>query len=131
MPKLSRQRIARELVRLMIERPERQTELLRQTAAYLMQNKQTGSAHLLINDIADELLKKQGLLSAEVHITFGLNQASRSSIINMLKKATGATSVELNESIEPGLVGGVIVRTSRLELDASIKRQLTQFAGGI
>ncbi len=131
MAKLSRQRVARELARLIVAHPERQHELLRQTAAYLIQNKQTSSAHLLISDIANELLKNQGLLSAEVCSAFGLNQASRSNIVDMLKKATGATNIELNEAVEPELIGGVIVRTPKLELDASVKRQLVQLAGGI
>lgn len=49
----------------------------------------------------------------------------------MLKKATGAQNVELSETVEPELIGGVVIRTPQLELDASVKRRLTQIAGGI
>lgn len=130
MAKLSRRRVAREIVRLISEQPDRQKEILEQTAAYLLQTKQVASAHLLLSDIADELLKTQGHLSADVHTAFGLGDSTRQSVISMLKRKTGAQTVELQEHITPAMIGGITVRTSELELDASIKRQLTQLAGG-
>lgn len=130
MATLSRRRIAREVVRLLAEQPARRGELMAQVAAYLVQTKQAHAAHLLINDIANELLRRQGTLSAEVRSAFGLSAATREGIVAMLKKATGATQVELGETVEPALIGGVVVRTPEAELDASIKRQVNQLAGG-
>jgi F0F1-type ATP synthase delta subunit len=130
MAKIARRRLARELVRLLNEQPERKTELLKQTAAYLLQAKQANQLHLLMNDIADELLA-QGHLNANVQSAFGLNDTTRQEIVAMLQSATGAKTVELNETKAPELLGGVVVRTPRAELDASIKRQITQLAGGM
>lgn len=130
MAKISRRRLAREVVRLLQEQPNRQKELLQQTAAYLLQTKQAGQAHLLLDDIAAELLRTKGHLSADVQTAFGLSDSSRQSVITMLKKQTGAQTVELNEHVNPSLIGGVKVRTSGQELDASIKRQLIKLAGG-
>jgi F-type H+-transporting ATPase subunit delta len=87
--------------------------------------------HLLLGDIADELLAAEGTLSADVRSAFALTSASRDSIVAMLKRETGANTVELNETVEPELIGGVIITTPQLALDASIKRQLTQLAGGM
>lgn len=131
MAKLSRRRIACEVVRLLVANPARKDELLRQVAAYLIQTKQASQSHLLLGDIADELLAAEGMLSAEVRSAFALSDASRDNIITMLKRETGATTVELNQKIEPGLIGGVIITTPQFALDASIKRQLTQLAGGM
>lgn len=131
MAKLSRRRVAREIVRLLVANPARKNQLLQQTAAYLVQTKQTHAAHLLINDIADELLALQGSLSADVRTAFGLTGATRASVVAMLQTATGAKTVELTETVDPLLIGGIVVRTPQLELDASIKRQLTQLAGGM
>lgn len=131
MAKPSRRRIARELVRLMTEQPGREAELIRQTAAYLIQTKRANAAHLLVNDIADELFERRGELSADVQTAFGLQDASRANIVAMLKHRTGATSVTLNESVNPELLGGVVISTPGLQLDASVKRQLAQLAGGI
>lgn len=131
MAKLSRRRIARELVRLMGEQPGRAPELIRQTAAYLVQTKQAGAAHLLVSDIADELFERRGELTADVQTAFGLQDATRASIVAMLKRRTGASTVTLNESVSPGILGGMVISTPGLQLDASVKRQLKQLAGGI
>lgn len=130
MAKLSRRKVAREVVRLISEQPTRQKEILLQTAAYLLQTKQAASAHLLLSDIAEELLKTKGHLSADVYTAFGLGDSSRDHVVAMLKRKTGAQTVELQERVTPEMLGGIKVRTSQLELDASIKRQLTQLAGG-
>jgi F0F1-type ATP synthase delta subunit len=131
MAKLSRRRVARELVRLLKEQSARKNELLKMTAAYLIQTKQASSAHLLLQDIADELLASQHQLSAEVRSAFGLSNATREGIVAMLKRETGAKTVELSEIVEPELIGGVVIRTPQAQLDASVKRQLTQLAQGI
>lgn len=130
MARISRRRLARELVRLLAEQPDRQAELLRQTAAYLLATKQAHQAHLLVNDIAEELQAAQGHLGAEVRTAFALGDDTRQSIVATLQQLTGAKTVELNETVQPELLGGVVVRTPQLELDASIKRQLSQLAGG-
>jgi F0F1-type ATP synthase delta subunit len=130
MAKLGRRRVAREVVRLLGEQPGRQKEIILQTAAYLLQTKQAGSAHLLLGDIADELLKTKGHLNADVSTAFGLGDSTRQSVITMLRTQTGAQTVELQEHVTPEILGGIKVRTSQLELDASIKRQLIQLAGG-
>lgn len=131
MPKLSRRRIARELVRLMTEQPGRTPELIRQTAAYLVQSKQAGAAHLLVSDIADELFERRRELSADIQTAFGLQDGTHAAVVAMLKRRTGASSVTLNESVNPALIGGVVISTPGLHLDASVKRQLKQLAGGI
>lgn len=130
MPKLSRKRVAREVVRLIAEQPGRQKEIVQQLAGYLVATKQAASADLLLNDIADELLQTRRHLSADVQTAFGLSDSTREQVITMLKTHTGAQTVELNEHVNPELIGGITVRTSELELDASIKRQLAQLAGG-
>lgn len=131
MAKLSRRRVAREVVRLLVANPARKSEVLRQVAAYLIQTKQANQSHLLLGDIADELLLAQGTLYADVRSAFGLSDASRDSIIAMLTRETGAKTVELSVKVEPELIGGVVITTPQLALDASIKRQLNQLAGGM
>lgn len=131
MPKLSRRRVATQIVQLLAKNPERHTEILKQTAAYLLQHKKAHEAHLLMLDIADELQKNHGLVTAEVQSAFSLTGASRENIVATLKKVTGAQNVELSETVKPELIGGVVIRTPQFELDASVKRRLMQIAGGI
>jgi F0F1-type ATP synthase delta subunit len=130
MVKIARRRLARELVRLLTQQPARKDELLRQTAAYLLHTKQAHQLHLLMNDVADELTVA-GHLTAEVQSALGLSDDSRQAIIVMLQQTTGAKTVELTETTAPELLGGVVVRTPRFELNASVKRHLMQLAGGM
>lgn len=131
MPKLSRRRVAREWIRLLIAQPQRRSELVQQIAGYLIANKMTHQLHLFVNDVADELLAQQKHISADVYTAFGLNSDSRESAAQLLRKVTGAVTVALTEVTDPTLLGGIVIRTPQLELDASVKRQLRQLAGGI
>lgn len=124
--KIARRRLARELVRLIREDPKRQKVLLRQTAGYLIASKQAGQAHLLLKDIAYEL-QQYGHVVAQVESALPLTDASRAHVKRLLQK-NGARTVELTERVVPMLLGGVIIRTSHAQLDASIRRQLNQIS---
>lgn len=130
MAKIARRRLAGAVVRVLQQNPQHQKQLMQQVAAYLINNGQAHQAHLLMADVANELLAANGHVVADVVTARPLGEPSRQSIITMLQQATGAKSVELNEQRDESLIGGVVVRTATHELDASIKRQLTQLAGG-
>ncbi|HEU5187753.1 MAG TPA: F0F1 ATP synthase subunit delta [Candidatus Saccharimonadales bacterium] len=124
--KIARRRLARELVRLIREDPNRRAALLRQTAGYLIATKQAAQAHLLIKDIAHEL-QADGHVVAEVESAFGLSDQSRAYVKKVLQKS-GAHTIELNERVTPHLLGGLVIRTATAELDASVRRQLNQIS---
>lgn len=128
MPKISRRRLAETTVRLLREQPKRRAEILRGVAAYLIEHKQTKQFDLLIKDIARELQQSEGVLLAEVHSALPLSAASRAEISTYLQNATGAKSVELEESVDPTLLSGVIVRTADQELDTTARAKLKQLA---
>jgi F0F1-type ATP synthase delta subunit len=134
MAKIGRRRLARELVRLLNEQlneqPDRKSVLLQMTAAYLVQTKQVNQAHLLINDIAEEILSSAKHLNANAYSAFELTDGSRQQIVDLLKEATGASSVELQEQLKPELIGGVVLTTPTMQLDASVVTRIKQIAGG-
>lgn len=128
MPKISRRRLAETTVRLLSEQPKRQAEILRGVAAYLIEHKQVKQADLLIKDIARELQQSEGLLLAEIHSALPLDSVTRREITAYLQKATGAKAVEFEESVDPTLLSGVIVRTPDQELDTTARAKLKQLA---
>jgi F-type H+-transporting ATPase subunit delta len=79
-------------------------------------------------DIANELQDLKGQLVASVSSARPLSAAAKSAIMAKLKNQTGANTVELNEQLNPELIGGIVVRTPKYELDASVRRQLNQIA---
>lgn len=124
MAKIGRRRLAREVVRLLNEQPGNRQAIVQQIAAYLIETKQTRQADLLLKDIADELYVQNKQLTAEVAHAYDLSGATKQAITDLLRAQTGAAQVDLTTSKQPELIGGVIVRTSRQELDASVRRKL-------
>ena len=130
MAKIGRRRLAREIVRLLSQQPERRAAIVQQLAAYLIDTKQTGQADLLLKDIADELYVQNRQLHADVIHAFDLSAETKAAITDMLRASTGATDVQLETTKDPDLIGGVIVRTSRQEIDASVRRKLKALSAG-
>jgi ATP synthase F1 delta subunit len=127
MAQISRRRLAQTIVRLLHKQPTWQTQILRSVAAYLIESKQTKQLDLLVQDIAREL-ENEGQLFAEVHSAFSLDATSRSTLVQYLKQATSSKTVTLDESVDPQLLSGMVVRTADKELDTTARRQLRRLA---
>ncbi len=130
MAKVGRRRIAREIVHLLREQPDRQAQIVQQLAGYVIANKMVSQVDLLLLDIADELYVQDGQLDATVEHTFDLSEATKNAITDLLKGKTGAKTVAIRNKQNPNLLGGVIVRTARYQLDASVRTQLKQISLG-
>lgn len=61
---------------------------------------------------------------AEVTSATELTEAQRQSISDKVKAMTNAQSVEIQTSIDPDLIGGVIIKVGSQVLDASLRGQL-------
>lgn len=101
------------------------TRLQRSLAAYVIEAKQQKHIDMLLGDISKELANR-GHVAAYVTTAAPLAVAQRESVIRMIKDATIAKTVELLEEVEPSLIGGIRLSIPGYELDASIKRRLTQ-----
>ncbi|MDR0956013.1 MAG: F0F1 ATP synthase subunit delta [Candidatus Nomurabacteria bacterium] len=123
MNSLSRRRVA-TFVADELANGESVRRLAKVLAAYLAETHQTRAAALLILDIESALLERHHHLAADVVSAREISAELRGGLIKKLKLATRAETVELLEEIDPGLIGGVIVRTPDAELDASIRRKL-------
>jgi len=128
--KLSRRRLAQGLVTQLQKHPAQARQLIRQTAAYLIATRRAHEVDLLVRDVAQQLVVADGRLSAEVESAFKLDPSTRHAIDQLLRKATGASKIDLHEHLNPELLGGVIVRTPTAEIDTSIKTQLARLSKG-
>lgn len=77
--------------------------------------------------IADEFIRQyndlKGIQKAQVITTQPLTDELRKQFTNMVAKATGKT-VQLEESVDPKLIGGYVLRIGDRQVDASIRSQL-------
>lgn len=124
--KFSRRRLAKQMVNLSTE--SKNTELIKQVAAYLITSKKANQASLLVNDVANELEITEGRVFATAISARKLSPSAVQSIKSVIKSQTKARDVVIDEQIDQSLIGGVVVQTPKYELDLSVKKQLNQIA---
>jgi F-type H+-transporting ATPase subunit delta len=70
-------------------------------------------------------------LLAQVISTVELTESQRYAVVDKVKSMTGAAQVELETSIDPELIGGVIIKIGSQVLDASIRGQLRRLTNSL
>lgn len=121
--KLPRRKIA-DYVAEQYEAGARLADLLDQVAAYLAVEGRLREADLVVRAIEDALAAR-GIVVASIASAHTLTDAERSAIIKLID----APRVELRETIEPELLGGVRIETPGRRLDATIQNKLIALRG--
>lgn len=98
--------------------------VLQQAAAYLVEHKRVNQAELLIRDVEAILAREHGVVVAQVTSARELSAGLLTAIEQFVSAAEDAQQVEVSTSIDPSLLGGVVIRTPRAELDASVRKKL-------
>jgi F-type H+-transporting ATPase subunit delta len=81
----------------------------------------------LIDEIAREyeelVAAEEQILKVELTTAFELSDKEATSIVEQIEKASGR-QVEATRSIDPGLVGGLVLKAGSLEVDSSVRGRL-------
>lgn len=99
-------------------------KVLQELAAFLIDNKRTNELDLIVRDIEYQLLLR-GIVLAHVTSAFELASETRAAITKMIKDKTDAKTIELQQLIEPNLLGGIRLDLPGMQLDNTISRRLT------
>ncbi len=94
-----------------------------QLAAHLIETGRLRELELVTRDI-EAALARRGVVLAEVSSAHELTEASRTAVTTYLRQATGASSVQLKESVESRLLGGMRITVPGGEMDASLQRKI-------
>ncbi len=94
-------------------------------AAYLLDTRRTRELQLIVRDVEDALATR-GVLVADVAAARELSKDAKAAVTDFLKQSSGVKSVQVRETIDPDLLGGVRINTPSDELDATLRRKLTQ-----
>lgn len=94
--------------------------VLREVAAYLVATGRTREQELLVRDI-EAALAARGVVVADVASAFAISEGVKAEIT----KLVGASTVELRETIDPSLLGGVRVDVPGRRFDGTIRHKLT------
>lgn len=100
------------------------TLLINQLAAFLIESGRTKELELIVRDIEYEL-KNQGIVLARVTSAFDLATATQTAITHLIKKHTSAQTIELQQFIDPTVLGGVKIDLPGLQMDMTIGHRLT------
>lgn len=94
---------------------------VKEVAAFLIETGRTREIDLVVRAIYEEL-ERSGIVVAEVTSVEPIDAA----ITAELKKLINAETLVVNETIEPSVLGGVVLRTPSKVLDASFRRRLAR-----
>lgn len=100
-------------------------DIVTQLAAYLHDTGRTKELDLLVRDINNALADKN-LVLAEVSSARELDNASREELNTLLSKRYKTNDINISESIDLNLLGGVKIRTAHEEFDGSLKRKINR-----
>jgi len=99
--------------------------LVKQLAAYLIDNNQTKELELIVRDIEYEL-QVRGTILARVTTRFDLADSVKSEIKKMIQQKTDSKTIVFKEIIDPKIIAGIKIDLPGKQLDATVARRLTR-----
>jgi F0F1-type ATP synthase delta subunit len=99
-------------------------KLAKELGAYLIESSRTKEVELIARDI-EFALSKRGIVIADVASARSLSEVTRKEIEKLAKSTFSATQVELRDTIDTSLIGGVKINFAGFQLDNTIKQKLT------
>lgn len=94
-------------------------------AAFLIDTRRIGEVALIVRDIEYQLAER-GIVLASVVSAYELSGATKAAITSMIETATHAKTIELEQRIDPSVLGGVRIDIPGRQLDGTISRRLSQ-----
>jgi F0F1-type ATP synthase delta subunit len=122
--RISRRLLARHLGEQLLAGVS-QKEVATSLAAYLVESRRTKEITLIIDDIT-AYLAENGVVVASVTSAFDLADSTKQALKVLIEQSTGAKKIELEETVDPSVLGGVKLALPGRELDATIARKLNQ-----
>jgi F-type H+-transporting ATPase subunit delta len=90
----------------------------------LIDKHRVGFLHGIIEEFRELVAEERGMIVARVTTVKPLNDSQRGALIDRLKSKTGK-SVELDEKLDPSILGGMIVILGDQIIDGSVRHHLS------
>lgn len=120
--KLSRRVLARYIA-TELQSGKNRKEVVNLLAAYIVEHRLHGQLELILADIATNLATL-GHVEATVTTARPLTDELRTELLDYVKRVEGSSDITLNESVDPSLLGGVVIETPGKRFDASVATKL-------
>lgn len=127
----SRTKVASYAASALSDGSTKREKLVTMLAAWLKDSKHSRQATYLVQDIA-KILAENGYMYVTVTTAHELSPATRQSIEDFLKEQYGNTiQLEIDEVVNPKIIGGIHLDTPHGSLDATVKSKLIQIIKGV
>jgi F-type H+-transporting ATPase subunit delta len=100
-------------------------DLTRRFLAVVASNKRLFVVDQMIEAYLAELARRRGEMTADVSTAQPLTEAQQNALTDQIKKAVGA-KVSINLSVDPSLLGGMVVKVGSRMIDTSLKTKLNR-----
>ncbi len=120
--KLSRRVLAR-YVATELQAGTNRTKVMQELAAYVVEHRLHSQLELILADVAANLVTL-GHIEATVTTARPLTDELRAELLDYVKRVEGLSDITLNESVDPEILGGVIIETPGKRFDASVSTKL-------
>jgi F-type H+-transporting ATPase subunit delta len=84
-----------------------------------------GQLRAIAEEFASIVDREQGRLAVELTTAYDLDDAETEAIVRQVEQASGRT-VEATRSVDPDLIGGLILQAGSLRVDASVRGRLNR-----
>jgi F-type H+-transporting ATPase subunit delta len=100
-------------------------EVIRNLAGVVAQNHRLYLLPQIIDTFLAELARRRGELTADVATAKNLTKSQSSALEDALKQAVGS-KVTISVSVDPSLIGGMIVKVGSRMIDSSVRTKLNK-----
>jgi F-type H+-transporting ATPase subunit delta len=98
-------------------------ELVRNFLRLIAEKGRTGEIVEIARELGELVAKQDRVLQVELTTAFELSDEEAQGILEQIEQASGR-SVEATRSVDPDLVGGIVLQAGSLRLDASVRGRL-------
>jgi F-type H+-transporting ATPase subunit delta len=98
-------------------------ELIRNFVRVVTEKGRAGQLDEIAREYEGLVAAEEQILSVELTTAFELSEDEAAAIVNQIQDASGRR-VEAARTVDPGLIGGLIVKAGSLEVDSSIRGRL-------
>ncbi|HLI51738.1 MAG TPA: ATP synthase F1 subunit delta [Thermomicrobiaceae bacterium] len=105
--------------------PNPDQRYVRNLALLLLERGRLGQLPDVVSDFHSLVLQERGIAIAGVTTAVPLTEKEQSELRDRLSKMVGKT-IELRPSVDPNIIGGLVVRIGDNLIDGSIRTQLSQ-----
>jgi F-type H+-transporting ATPase subunit delta len=100
-------------------------QLVRNFLLLLAEKNRAGEVDEIAREFERLVAQEEGILDVQVTTAVELSDAEARDVIEQIEKASGR-KVEAKHSVDPDLIGGIVLQAGSLRLDASVRGRLNR-----